>query len=244
MPEIEIRSFSARRGDFNLGPIDLTIRSGEIFSILGRTGSGKSVMVEALSGMFPGLGGSILYDGVDISSAPLGSVKIGYLPQEHCLFPHMTVDENIGYGLKMHKEPKLEIREKVGSLMKMLSIEHLHGRYPGTLSGGESQRVALARALALEPGVLLMDEPFNALDPATKEGLYREIERINRSYGCSIVFVTHDFEEAMRLSDRIGILLSGKLHAVVESKHLLDERYDEEVENFLGRRELWNSTKN
>ena len=235
MPRIEIRDFRASRGNFQLGPVDLEIQEGEIFSILGRTGSGKSVLLEALAGMFPGVGGKILYDGRDISSAPLGEISIGYLPQEHCLFPHMSVEGNIGYGLKMHKVPKNERERKIETLMKMLSIEHLYGRYPGTLSGGESQRVALARALALEPGVLLMDEPFNALDPATKEGLYTEIERINRSYGCSIVFVTHDFSEAMRLSDRIGILLSGKIHAVSDADGLLDGKYDEEVEEFLGR---------
>ena len=235
MPKIEISGFTARRGDFILGPVDLEIRKGEIFSILGRTGSGKSVLLESLAGMFPGSSGFIRYDGRDISRLPLGEISIGYLPQEHCLFPHMTVDENIGYGLRMHKVSKVQRERKVDELMKMLSIEHLHGRFPGTLSGGESQRVALARALALDPGVLLMDEPFNALDPATREGLYLEIERINRSYGCSIVFVTHDFSEAMRLSDRIGILLSGKLHAVKNASELLDGDYDEEVELFLGR---------
>ena len=235
MPRIEISGFTAKRGDFILGPVDLEIHEGEIFSILGRTGSGKSVLLEALAGMFPGTSGSIRYDGLDIAELPLGEISIGYLPQEHCLFPHMTVEGNIGYGLKMHKVPKAERERKVNDLMKMLSIDHLHGRYPGTLSGGESQRVALARALALDPGVLLMDEPFNALDPATKEGLYTEIERINSSYGCSIVFVTHDFSEAMRLSDRIGILLSGKLHAVKKAEELLDGEYDEEVETFLGR---------
>ena len=236
MSRIEIRDFKASRGDFLLGPVDLDIEEGEIFSILGRTGSGKSVLLEALAGMFPGSSGRIAYDGMDIATLPLGEISIGYLPQEHCLFPHMTVEGNIGYGLRMHKVPKLEREGKIEELMRMLSIEHLHGRYPGTLSGGESQRVALARALALDPGVLLMDEPFNALDPATKEGLYDEIERINRTYGCSIVFVTHDFSEAMRLSDRIGILLSGRLHAVVGASELLDGEYDEEVESFLGRR--------
>ncbi len=235
MKKILIHNFSVRRGSFTLKPLSLTIEKGEIFAILGRTGSGKTVLLEAIGGMFPGTGGSIQYDGVDVMDIPPRSRRLGFVYQDHGLFPHMKVCDNISYGLKMHGFSKEEQRKRTSDLMEMLSITHIKNQYPGTLSGGESQRTALARALALEPEVLLLDEPFSALDPATRKQLYLELTRIHDHFRCTIIFVTHDFVEARLLAHRVGILLNGELKAVVSSDRLTDEHYCEEVEQFLGR---------
>lgn len=235
MREIVIHNFTVQRGSFTLKPLSITIGKGEIFAILGRTGSGKTVLLEAIGGMFPGSGGSIRFDGTDIRDIDPGSRRLGFVYQDHSLFPHMTVYDNIVYGLKMHRFPKEEQQKRALALMGMLSITHLKNQYPGTLSGGESQRTALARALVLEPEILLLDEPFSALDPATRKQLYIEIQAIHRRYGCTIIFVTHDFTEAGILADRVGILLDGSLRAVVPADRLMREHYSEEVEIFLGR---------
>lgn len=236
MKEIVIRDFTVKRGSFTLEPVTLTIKKGEIFAVLGRTGSGKTVLLEAIGGMFPGSSGSIRFDGIDIMDLPFCSRSMGFVYQDHGLFPHMKVYDNIAYGLKMHKFPPEEQRRRVSVLMEMLSITHIKNQYPGTLSGGESQRTALARALALEPEVLLLDEPFSALDPATRKRLYVELEKIHERFQCTIIFVTHDFAEAKLLAHRVGILLDGGMKAVVPADRLLHEHYCDEVEQFLGRK--------
>ena len=235
MSEIVIDSFSVTRGTFTLKPVSLQIKSGEIFALLGRTGSGKTVLLEAMSGMFRGTSGKILYDGTDITCIPPEKRRIGFVYQTHALFPHMKVRDNIAYGLKMHGIPRPEQKKKVLDLMEMLSISHIADQYPGTLSGGESQRTALARALALSPRMLLLDEPFSALDYATRQTLYREIQNIHDRYPCTIVFVTHNFQEATLLADRVGILLDGELKAVTQASALMEQTYSPEVEQFLGR---------
>ncbi len=235
MNEIIIHNFSVKRGSFTLNPVSLTIKKGEIFAILGRTGSGKTVLMEAIGGMFPGDCGVIRYDGTDVMEISPGRRRIGVVYQDHGLFPHMTVYDNIVYGLKMHGYSREEQRARALALMEMLSITHIRDQYPGTLSGGESQRTALARALALEPEVLLLDEPFSSLDPSTRKQLYIELKKIHECFSCTIIFVTHDFMEAGYLADRVGILLDGSLKAVVPADRLMEEHYSEEVEQFLGR---------
>lgn len=235
MKEIVINNFSVKRGSFTLNPVSLTIKKGEIFAILGRTGSGKTVLLEAVSGMYPGDSGNILYDGVDIRSIPPGDRKLGLVYQDHGLFPHMRVRDNITYGLRMRGYPKKEQERRALELMEMLSITHIKDQYPGTLSGGESQRTALARALALAPQVLLLDEPFSALDPATRHSLYEELDRIHTHFGCTIVFVTHDFTEACLLAQRAAILLEGDLKTVTDTCQLMTGDFSEEVKQFLGR---------
>ncbi len=234
--EIEIREFTVKRGEFLLRPVSLTVRQGEIFALLGRTGSGKTVLLEAIAGMFPGDEGEILYDGVNVMKIPPRRRKVGIVYQNDGLFPHMKVEENIGYGLKMHGYSKEERERTTERLMELLSISHIRNQYPGTLSGGEKQRTALARALALKPELLLLDEPFSALDPATKQMLYKEIMEIHRSFGCTIIFVTHDFKEAELLSSEVGILLDGELLEVTDGKRLMKEKHCRKIEDFLGDR--------
>ena len=171
MSTIQINDFTVTRGTFHLKPVSLTIRNGEIFVLLGQTGSGKTVLLEAISGMFHGDSGNILYDGTDITRISPEMRKIGLVYQNHALFPHMKVWENIAYGLKMRGASKEEHLQTADWLMELLSITHIKNQYPGVLSGGESQRTALARSLAIKPDTLLLDEPFSALDQATRQKL-------------------------------------------------------------------------
>ena len=220
MKKILIHNFSVRRGSFTLKPLSLTIEKGEIFAILGRTGSGKTVLLEAIGGMFPGTGGSIQYDGVDVMDIPPRSRRLGFVYQDHGLFPHMKVCDNISYGLKMHGFSKEEQRKRTSDLMEMLSITHIKNQYPGTLSGGESQRTALARALALEPEVLLLDEPFSAMDTYLREGLRLELKRVMAGYGGVAVMVTHDRDEAYQLCDNLLLMDRGRVLAKGRTREL------------------------
>lgn len=235
MSTIQINNFTVTRGTFHLKPVSLKICNGEIFVLLGQTGSGKTVLLEAISGMFPGDSGNILYDGTDITEISPEMRKIGLVYQSHALFPHMRVRENIAYGLKMRGASKEEQFQTTEQLMELLSITHIKDQYPGVLSGGESQRTALARALAVKPDTLLLNEPFSALDQSTRKKLYQEILKIHKHYPCTIILVTHNFEEAMLLGDRIGILLDGELKVVTEASDLMTGSYSDEIEAFLGK---------
>ena len=235
MSTIQINNFTVTRGTFHLKPVSLKICNGEIFVLLGQTGSGKTVLLEAISGMFPGDSGNILYDGTDITEISPEMRKIGLVYQSHALFPHMRVRENIAYGLKMRGASKEEQFQTTEQLMELLSITHIKDQYPGVLSGGESQRTALAIALVFKPDTLLLDEPFSALDQSTRKKLYQEILKIHKHYPCTIILVTHNFEEAMLLGDRIGILLDGELKVVTEASNLMTGSYSDEIEAFLGK---------
>ena len=172
---IEIRDMVACRGSFSLRVDALHIEPHEIFAIVGETGAGKTVLLEAIAGAFPLERGSILLDGKDIRCLPVQQRRLGIVYQDHALFPHMTVAENIGYGLRMARVPKAEAASRVDEMLDLFSIRHIADRYPGIISGGEGQRTALARALVLQPEILLLDEPFSALDPTTKKRMYETL---------------------------------------------------------------------
>ena len=218
---VSIDNLHVERGSFCLEVEHLEIQPGETFAILGRTGSGKTVLLESIAGAFP-----------------LHERGMGVVYPEHALFPHMTVGENIAYGLKMHRVPKREIVDKVDAMTELLGISHIANRRPGIISGGEAQRCALARALVLSPEILLLDEPFSALDPTTKALMYETMDDIRRRFGMTMVFVTHDFVEAQRLADRVGIVLDGRLRCVVAARDLLDENAphmaEPDIRKFLG----------
>lgn len=234
---IEVRDLRVERGSFVLEVPRLSVRPREVFAILGSTGSGKTVLMESIAGAFPLDGGCILLDGKDVESLPVQQRHLGILYQDYALFPHMTVRENIAYGLRMNGCPPRERDERVQAMLSLFDIGHLAERYPGIISGGESQRTALARALVLEPGILLLDEPFSALDPATKERLYATLRAVHARFDCTIVFVTHDFNEARTLADRVGVVLDGRLRAVREACALFEpEGLEPEVQTFLGLR--------
>lgn len=234
MQGVEITEFCLEKGDFSLKSINLTVGKGEIFAVLGRTGSGKTLLLESIAGFYRDGTGRIVIDGTPVNSVPIEKSRVGLVYQDYGLFPHMTVYRNIAYGLIMRKLPKDKIRQKVEKIAADFSIDHRLNQYPGTLSGGEKQRVAMARALITDPGLLLLDEPFSALDPATKRSLYRQVRSVRENYHCPIIFVTHDFEEAAFLADRIGIMEEGKLCAVRTPESLFDPYGSESIHRFLG----------
>jgi len=233
---IDLEQFSVSVGSFSLKNINLQIYENEIFAILGKTGSGKTVLLESIAGFYKSEEGSIKIYDKKVNEIPLENREIGFVYQDYGLFPHMTVFNNIAYGLKMQKINKKIIKSTVEEICKILSIENILNQYPGTLSGGEKQRTALARSVVLKPKILLMDEPFSALDPTTKLSMYDEIKKIHKIFGCTIIFVTHDFNEAQIMADRVGILKSGQLKSVRKSEELFNGYKDEDINEFLGIR--------
>ena len=231
---IDIRDLQVTRGSFTLTVDELHVNPGEIFAILGTTGSGKTVLMESIAGAYPIDAGEILLDGKDIDALPIQQRHLGILYQDYALFPHMTVRDNIAYGLKRARPRRHDIDERVDEMLGLFGIECLADRFPGVISGGEAQRTALARALVLRPDILILDEPFSALDPTTKQQMYGMLREVHSSFGCTIVFVTHDFNEAQTLADRVGIILDGQLCCVVAADELFDEAHAPEVKQFLG----------
>jgi molybdate transport system ATP-binding protein len=230
---VEIKNYSIELGSFALKKINLDVFDNEIFAVLGKTGSGKTVLLESIAGFYRRFSGDLNIQGQPVSDIPLEKRKIGFVYQDFGLFPHMTVCDNIGYGLKIQKLDKQQRKIRIAEMAELLSIGHILEQYPGTLSGGERQRTALARALVLNPRILLMDEPFSALDPATKESMYAQIKAIHELFGCTILFVTHDFNEAQIMADRIGIMVNGELRGIRSSRDLFKKCQDEEINHFL-----------
>lgn len=231
---LEIQELTVKRGSFLLEHINFSLQENEIFSIIGKTGSGKTLLLEAIAGFYQPDQGKVLYGGTAMCEIPAFQRNIGYLYQDYSLFPHMTAFSNIAYGPKMRGASKAEIQTGVTEIAEQLEIGHILNQYPGTLSGGEQQRVALARALIMRPSLLLLDEPFSALDPVTKRSMYDMIRKIRKDFGCSLVFVTHNFTEAESLADRIGVLIDGHLCGIVKSQDLYSAQWGREVLDFLG----------
>lgn len=233
-----MQNLTVRRGNFLLKNINLSVREREIVALIGKTGSGKTVLLETIAGFHKPDSGRVLYQNNDIFSTPIEHRKIGYLYQDYSLFPHMTTEKNIGYCLRMQGCPTAEINAQVREMAIRFGITDILKQYPGTLSGGEQQRVALARALMMRPKLLILDEPFSALDPVTKKRLYGIIKEIRDQFDCSIMFVTHDFQEAQELADRVGVLINGSLQGIVDSQDLFSYNWNEYVRDFLGFDEL------
>ena len=223
-----------RRGCFVLQDLCLSVMKNEIFAILGKTGAGKSMLLETAAGFYPLEQGTVLLEGQDLQRLPIHSRNIGYLYQDYGLFPHMTAERNIDFGLRMRRITPGEIRKRVVQMADMFEIGPLLKQYPGTLSGGEQQRVALARAMITHPSLLLLDEPFSALDPVTKQRMHQILLQIREEFNCAVLFVTHNFSEAERLADRIGILIRGRMSGVVRQSELYTADWEPEAKEFLG----------
>lgn len=231
---IYINDFSIHVGNFRLSNIELNILENEIFAILGKTGSGKTMLLESIAGFYRGDSGAIYIERTNVIDITPEKRQIGFVYQDFGLFPHMTVYQNIQYGLKMNKIEKKKSDKAVNDMADLLNIRHILEQYPSTLSGGERQRTALARALVLNPKIMLMDEPFSALDPKTRNQMYELIERIHSTFQCTIVFVTHNFYEAQKMAERIGIMVDGKLKVICKANDLFQNHDDFEVLEFLG----------
>ena len=191
--------------------ISLEIAENEFFALVGPSGSGKTTLLRMLAGFETPTVGNILLDGKDISHIPPNHRPINLMFQSYALFPHMSVAQNIAYGLEMEKLPKAEIKSRVDEMMEMVQLPHLAGRKPEQLSGGQRQRVALARSLVKRPRLLLLDEPLGALDKKLRGEMQLELKRIQNQFGITFVVVTHDQEEALVMADRVAILKDGKL---------------------------------
>ena len=231
---LELRDLTLRRGDFLLDGVSFDVKEKEIFAIIGKTGAGKTLLLEAASGLCKADGGEALFRGTPIRNIPVHQRNIGYLYQDYGLFPHMSAQENIGFSLRMQRVAAKERQRRVEEMAERFGIREVLEQYPATLSGGEQQRVALARALMMRPPVLFLDEPFSALDPVTRQDFYRMIHEIREEFGCAILFVTHDFSEAQQLADRIGVLIDGRLRGIVAAQSLFDAPWEPEVCRFLG----------
>lgn len=213
--------------------VSLRVSEGEYFLVLGPTGAGKTVLVECIAGIHKPPKGEIYLNGERIDHLKPEERGIGYVPQDYALFPHMTVKDNISFGLRIRKAPISHIEETVEWLVNLLRIKHLLYRYPETLSGGEKQRVALARALAINPRLMLLDEPLSALDEQTREELCRELKRIHRETRTMIIHISHNLEETFALADRICILNEGRVMATGKPEALLNHPPNYFVASFL-----------
>ena len=226
--------FCLTRGSMHIRDITFSLEERELFAILGRTGAGKTLLLESAAGFYTPESGNIFLYGTSVQDIPLTERRIGFVYQDHALFPHMTVEGNIAYGLRMRHVPRSEQEEKVNDIAALLGIDHVLKNYPQTLSGGERQRVALARALVLRPRLLLLDEPFSSLDPATRKRLYEEVRRIPQEFDCAVLFVTHDFREAQMLASRIGIMSHGSMLCIRPANELFARSSNAELNTFLG----------
>ena len=236
---ITVDHLGKRFGAFTaLDDINLDIRPGELLALLGPSGSGKTTLLRVIAGLEHADSGRVLFDGGDATVLPVQRRGVGFVFQHYALFKHMRVDENIAFGLKVRRGrerwPKNRIKARVQELLSLVQLEGLGQRYPAQLSGGQRQRVALARALAIEPKVLLLDEPFGALDAQVRRDLRRWLRKVHEATGVTTVFVTHDQEEALELADRVAILNKGRIEQVGTPAQVYDQPASPYVYGFIG----------
>ena len=234
-PFIKIRNVTKKFGEFTaVDNIDLDIYKGELFSLLGGSGCGKTTLLRMLAGFEPPSSGTIYIDGVDMTDVPPYARPVNMMFQSYALFPHMTVEQNVAYGLKRDKIPKDEITRRVEEILSMVELSDFIKRKPHQLSGGQRQRVALARALVKRPKVLLLDEPLGALDKRLREQTQFELINIQDQLGVTFVVVTHDQEEAMTLSTRMAMMDAGKFQQIGTPTEVYEYPESRLVANFIG----------
>ncbi len=237
---IEIRNVAKSFGSFQaVKDVSVTIPTGELVALLGPSGSGKTTLLRMIAGLEGVDSGELLIRGEDFQSKPLGERKVGFVFQHYALFRHMTIFDNIAFGLQVRtrkrRPSKAEIRERVHELLSLVQLEGLADRYPSQLSGGQRQRVALARALAIEPEVLLLDEPFGALDAKVRQELRRWLRELHDKLHITTVFVTHDQEEALEMADRVVVMNQGKVEQIGTPAEVYHSPLNPFVYSFLGR---------
>ena len=221
-----------------LDDVSLDIRSGELIALLGPSGSGKTTLLRLIAGLDEPSSGQIFFGGEDASRRSVQERNVGFVFQHYALFRHMTVAENVAFGLKVRpaatRPPASEIRSRVSELLDMVHLSGLEKRYPNQLSGGQRQRVALARAMAIEPRILLLDEPFGALDATVRQELRRWLREFHDRTGHTTVFVTHDQEEALELADRVVVMSQGRIEQVGSADDVYDRPGSPFVHRFIG----------
>jgi mannopine transport system ATP-binding protein len=215
--------------------VSLDVRAGEFLSLLGPSGSGKTTLLTMIAGFETPNAGTIHLGQRDITHVPPNHREIGMVFQRYALFPHMSVAQNIGFPLRMRRRSKAEIAQKVKAALELVQLEGFGGRMPHQLSGGQQQRVALARALIFEPPVLLMDEPLGALDKKLREQMQIEIKRIQQRLGVTVIYVTHDQEEALTMSDRVAVVSDGEFAQIGTPIELYQQPHTPFVADFIGK---------
>ena len=232
---IRVEAVSKRFGDFTaLDDITLEAPDGKLTALLGPSGSGKSTLLRIIAGLEAPDSGSVQIGGVDVTNTPARKREIGFVFQHYAAFKHMTVWDNVAFGLAVRKRPRSEIARRVGELLDLVQLNGLAKRYPAQLSGGQRQRMALARALAVEPEVLLLDEPFGALDARVRKELRAWLRRLHDEVHVTTIFVTHDQEEAMEIADQIVLMNQGRVEQIGGARDLYDRPANEFVMTFIG----------
>ncbi|MEX0923160.1 MAG: ABC transporter ATP-binding protein [Rhodovibrionaceae bacterium] len=236
MGRLSLSDLSKRYGDFfALRPSNLDIANGEFVSLLGPSGCGKTTLLRIIAGLVEPTSGNVKVDDVDITSMPPQRRGIGMVFQDYALFPHLTISENIGFGLKEHRYARAAIDSRVAELLELIKLPHIGKRLPVEISGGQQQRVAFARAIAHTPQILLMDEPLGALDLKLREAMQLELRELQRALGITTVYVTHDQSEAMYLSDRIAVINNGQIEQVGTGREIYDRPTSRFVAEFVGQ---------
>lgn len=231
---LKVEQLSKQLGDFSMSTISFEVAQGEYFVLLGASGVGKTVLLETLTGIIPADSGTIHLNGTDVTGERIQKKGIGLVYQDQALFPHLTVRQNVIYGLKSQKRTNDTTDSSLKTIVQEVAIEHLLDRKPDTLSGGEAQRVALARALIIEPQCLLLDEPISSLDVSARGSMRTLLRQIHRTRNMAIVHVTHDYEEAIALATRIGIMEHGTIVQIGSPQEIFQHPKSEFVANFIG----------
>lgn len=235
MSSIEIKNFSKLYSNKKvIDNLNLNVKSGAFFTILGPSGCGKTTLLKSIAGIIDDYSGEIIVDGKSIISTPIENRNITFVFQDHLLFPNMTVFDNVAFGLTIKKIDKAKLYEKVNKILELLEIAESKYKYPHELSGGQKQRVSIARALAVDPNILLMDEPFSSLDINLRYTMRSLIKTLHKTLNLTIVFVTHDKDEALILSDTIAIMDKGKILQVDSPYNIYENPQTLEVANFFG----------
>jgi len=232
---VELEAITHRFGAITaVDDVQLTIEAGELVALLGPSGCGKTTLLRIIGGFIVPSAGSVRVDGRAIDHLPASRRDIGIVFQNYALFPHMTVYENVAYGLRARHAPRDLVRARVADMLGVVQLETLQDRMPRQLSGGQQQRVALARALAVEPRILLLDEPFGALDKNLRLDMQIEVKRLQRQFGITAILVTHDQEEAMSLADRIAVMNRGRVEQFASPVEVYDRPHTLFVNSFVG----------
>jgi ABC-type Fe3+/spermidine/putrescine transport system ATPase subunit len=234
-PILELAAVTKRFGDFvAVDDLSLTVAPGEFLTLLGASGSGKTTTLRMIAGFEHPEAGEIRMGGTPITGLPPYQRDLNTVFQQYALFPHMTVRENVGYGLRMRHTPTVETADRVEKALDMVQLGHLAGRMPRQLSGGQQQRVALARALVNRPRVLLLDEPLGALDLKLRKEMQLELKHLNRQLGITFLYVTHDQEEALTMSDRIALMRNGRIEQLDAPQSMYQHPVSKYVADFIG----------
>jgi sulfate/thiosulfate transport system ATP-binding protein len=232
---IVVENVSKKFGDFvALDDVSLEVPTGSLTALLGPSGGGKSTLLRVIAGLELPDSGVVVLDGQDLTASPARERGVGFVFQHYAAFKHMTVRDNVAYGLKIRKRPKPEIEERVDELIALVHLNGFGDRYPAQLSGGQRQRMALARALAVEPKVMLLDEPFGALDATVRKELRAWLRRLHEDVHVTTIFVTHDQEEAMEVAEQIVVLNHGKIEQEGAPRELYEQPANEFVMGFVG----------